>query len=119
MARRLLLTSIVSTALAMPLAWARSAQGTLEPVMKPVFQAVHNVTNVSIKILRDLYSNTNFDDAKTLQIPVPDRSRETPIIRLDKRTCTPHHLQAISDFIDACHSKKGKGKVGPPLHLHT
>jgi len=108
---RILLLSMISTAIATPLAWVNKL-----PVMTPVFQAVHEVTKVSVSKLKNLFENTAMEDMdgeQVLRVPVADRSTETPSVRMDLRGCTPRHLQAISDFIDACHSKAGAGKVMP------
>ena len=56
----------------------------------------------------------DMDCEQVLRVPVADHSTHTPSVRMDLRGCTPRHLQAISDFIDACHSKAGAGKVIMP-----
>ena len=110
-AARVLLLTMVSTALITPLRWVKDAIS-----MAPVFNAVHEVTKVSVSTLKHLFENTAMEDMdgeQVLRVPVADRSTETPSVRMDLRGCTPRHLQAISDFIDACHSKAGAGKVMP------
>ena len=110
-AARVLLLTMISTALITPLRRVKDAIS-----MSPVFRAVHQVTNVSVSKLKHLFENTAMEDMdgeQVLRVPVADRSTETPSVRMDLRGCTPRHLQAISDFIDACHSKAGAGKVMP------
>jgi hypothetical protein len=43
---------MISTAIATPLAWVNKL-----PVMTPVFQAVHEVTKVSVSKLKNLFEN--------------------------------------------------------------
>ena len=72
--------------------------------MSPVFEAVHEATKVSFSKLKHLFENTAMEDIdgeKVLRVLVADCSTHTPSVRMDLRGCTPRHLQAISDFIDA------------------
>lgn len=115
---RILLLTMISTAISTPLTWVDSA-----PIMAPVFKRVHELTKVSVSFLKNLFDKTDMEDGdddgeRVLSVPVAERSTETPTVRFDLRGCTPRHLQAINDFIDACHSKAGAGKVSVPLSPH-
>jgi len=105
MASRLLLVSIITSVLSIPL---KLASGVVN--IFPALKLVHEMTSVSMSHLTGLWNSTNADETGTVQVPVANRSAHVST-RMDLRGCTPSHLQAISDFVDVCHSKAGAGKV--------
>ena len=112
----LILLVTVSLAQVTPLRWVSGAIAG----MSSVYQQCHKLCGVAFSTVKSLFEGTNVEDVggvPTVMLPVAKRDPDATRVRMDLRSCTPAKLQAISDFIDACHSKKGAGKVCP-LNTH-
>jgi hypothetical protein len=53
----------------------------------------------------------------TLRIPMTDKAVNEPGARIDNQSCKIRHLEALSDFIETCHSKAGARNMPPPPTL--
>ena len=114
-AARILLLTMISTALITPLRWVKDAIS-----MSPVFQAVHEATKVSVSKLKHLFENTAMEDMdgeQVLRVPVADRSTETPSVRMilvmDNAS---YHKQQSTEFYT---EGKGPATASKGLNAHV